>query len=202
MSWLDDVLRRGRDNAIPADHPLAEIEAVTFSSGGRPSWAVPGTGLYRVLDETLSQREPLDVQPSKTVTDASAEPLPRRRASAPTWRTRQGDEVTIGDRVALSVLGHPGAVGRILGEAPPELVEGGWVKPGPEWVECRMTACEHCADRAAWSAGSLAGTRLTMHEDNLVILLTRAPGTTTTLAREGVKDDADHGLLRGDTVDA
>lgn len=33
------------------------------------------------------------------------------------WLTRQGDEVTVGDLVALSVLSFPDAKGRILGAA-------------------------------------------------------------------------------------
>lgn len=35
----------------------------------------------------------------------------------PSWRTRQGERVTIGDVVALSVLSFPDAVGRIVGVA-------------------------------------------------------------------------------------
>ncbi|HEX6683537.1 MAG TPA: hypothetical protein VF062_12105 [Candidatus Limnocylindrales bacterium] len=97
-----------------------------------------------------------DPAPTPTVASEGA-PLPKR---APTWRTRQGDEVTIGDLVALSVLGTDGrgAKGRIVGAA------------GEGVVECVLGDFD-----------DPRGTRPRLHveEDNLVMLLRKAGGDET-----------------------
>jgi hypothetical protein len=48
---------------------------------------------------------------------------PGQALAVASWKTRQGEEVTIGDVVALSVLSSPDAKGKIVGAASDGLVE-------------------------------------------------------------------------------
>jgi hypothetical protein len=120
VSWLDDLflVKHEPNHAQPAQGQA--VTQVSLPSGERPSWAADGTALYRVLDESWGQSAPLDVQPVKTVVEATADPLPQ---DGGTWQTRHGHEVTTGDLVALNVRGNPDAMGRIVGAAANGLVE-------------------------------------------------------------------------------
>lgn len=77
------------------------------------------------------------------------------------WKTREGDAVGVGDLVAVSVLGHRGAKGRIVGPM------------DADSVEVMLTGCETCS----------GGVPVRVYEDGLVWLLAQKNGD----AREGTR---------------
>jgi len=65
------------------------------------------------------------------------------------WTAVSGEIVTVGDQVALRLLEHPDAIGRIMAETP----EGR--------IECVLVHCGSCQ----------AGGRVTVEEDQLLLHL-------------------------------
>jgi len=108
VSGLDDVFSATRrPDSVESAQDLAPV---AFPNGVRPSWA-GRTALYRTLgDRDLNALGAEAVAPG--VTAVEGKPLPKR---ALTWVTGQGEQVTIGDVVALGILGNPDALGLIVG---------------------------------------------------------------------------------------
>lgn len=103
MSLFDAILarRRATDQAAGESAPVA--------LGERPSWTTE-TGLFEAVSR------PLVAGPGTDVTAVEgAEPLPQRPMASMIWRTRFGQDVGVGDLVALSLLAHPDAQGWIVG---------------------------------------------------------------------------------------
>jgi hypothetical protein len=79
------------------------------------------------------------------------------------WTTASGETVTVGDQVALRLLEHPDAIGRIMAETP----DGR--------IECVLVQCGSCP----------AGGRVSVEEDQLLLHLSGEAVQASTDHQEG-----------------